>query len=43
MIKKLICIECPQGCAMVAEIENGRVLKLSGNKCPKGEVIQSGR
>jgi len=37
MTKKLTCIECPVGCALVVDIENCRVIKVSGNKCPKGE------
>ena len=37
MIKKLTCIECPKGCALSVDIENCRVIKVSGNECPKGE------
>jgi len=37
MIKKLTCIECPKGCGLEVDIENCRVVKVSGNKCPKGE------
>ena len=37
MTKKLICIECPKGCLLSIEIENCRVVKVSGNECPKGE------
>lgn len=36
MVKKLTCIECPVGCALEVDIENCRVIKVSGNKCPKG-------
>lgn len=35
--KKLICIECPNGCALSVEIEAKKVTKVDGNKCPKGE------
>ncbi len=35
--KKLICIECPVGCHITVEIDNGKVISISGNKCPKGE------
>ena len=38
MIKELICIECPQSCALTIELDNGQVVKVSGNKCPKGQV-----
>lgn len=37
MIKNITCIECPVGCALEVDIENCRVVKVSGNKCPKGE------
>lgn len=38
MITKLLtCIECPVGCALSVDIENCRVVRVSGNKCPKGE------
>jgi CxxC motif-containing protein len=37
MIKKLICIECPKGCALDVDIENCRVVKVTGHQCPKGE------
>lgn len=35
--KRLICIECPLGCALSVDIENCRAIKVDGNKCPKGE------
>ena len=37
MIKKMTCIECPKGCLLSIEIENCRIVKVSGNECPKGE------
>ena len=37
MIKKLTCIECPKGCVLSIDIENCRVVRVSGNECPKGE------
>lgn len=37
MIKKITCIECPESCALSVDIENCRVVKIIGNKCPKGE------
>ena len=37
MIRKLTCIECPQGCLLSVDVENGKVAKVTGNKCPKGE------
>lgn len=37
MNKKLTCIECPKSCALSVDIENCRVVKVEGHKCPKGE------
>ncbi len=36
MKRELTCIVCPLGCSLVAEIENGKVLSVSGNTCPRG-------
>jgi CxxC motif-containing protein len=36
MIKKLTCIDCPKGCVLSIEIESGKVVKVTGNLCPKG-------
>lgn len=33
----LICMECPKGCGLSVDIENCRVVKISGNLCPKGK------
>ena len=37
MKKRVTCIDCPKGCVLTADTENGKVLKVSGNECPKGE------
>lgn len=37
MIRELTCIGCPMGCALQVDIENGEVIKISGNTCKKGE------
>lgn len=37
MIKKITCIECPKGCVLSVDVENCRVIRVSGNECPKGE------
>lgn len=34
---QLICIGCPLGCALEAELENGSVVRVSGNTCKNGE------
>ena len=35
MEKQLICIICPRGCSLTANV--GNEIKVSGNACPKGE------
>lgn len=35
--KELICIGCPMGCPIVVEMEEGKVLSVTGNTCPRGE------
>ena len=37
MIRELTCIVCPKGCQMKAEIENGEVISVTGNTCPRGK------
>ena len=37
MKKELICINCPMGCRMSAEVENGRVISVTGYTCKRGE------
>ena len=36
MNRIITCIECPLGCKLSVDIENSNVIKVSGNKCPKG-------
>ena len=38
MKRELICIGCPMGCQLTAEVENGVVTSVSGNTCPRGEA-----
>ncbi len=33
---KLICIECPRGCEMTAEVADKKVVSVEGNFCSKG-------
>ena len=33
----LTCIVCPVGCRLTVEMEDGNVLKVSGNECKRGE------
>lgn len=36
--KKLICIACPIGCRLNAEIEGNENITVTGNKCSRGEA-----
>ena len=36
MVKEYTCIICPNGCDMEAEIEEGRIITLSGASCKRG-------
>ena len=38
MKRELTCIVCPIGCNLTAEIEDGKVIMVSGNTCPRGKV-----
>lgn len=37
-IKKLVCIECPIGCEIEVTLENGEVVNVRGNSCPRGKM-----
>ena len=37
MTRELICIGCPIGCRLTAEIEDGAVTHVTGNTCRRGE------
>ena len=37
MVKELVCVNCPVGCRLTVEVENGQVRSVSGNSCPRGE------
>ena len=36
--RKLICINCPLGCPLTVSIDQGSVVSVSGNTCPRGEA-----
>ena len=38
MIKTLTCIECPMGCEIEVTMNDGKVVSLKGNNCPRGEL-----
>jgi len=37
MIYRFTCIVCPLGCSIDVEIENGKVLGVTGHTCPRGQ------
>ncbi len=34
----ITCIECPIGCTIEVEVEDGKVLSVVGNACPRGKM-----
>ena len=32
----MVCIGCPMGCYLTAEVEGDQVLSVTGNSCPRG-------
>ena len=38
MKRTLTCIECPIGCEIEVELENGKVVSLTGNGCLRGKA-----
>jgi CxxC motif-containing protein len=36
MLKNETCIVCPNGCDLSVEIQDGKVLSVSGNRCKRG-------
>ena len=38
MDKKITCIECPMGCEISVSVENGKVVAIVGNTCPRGKL-----
>jgi len=41
MVRNMICIECPKSCALSVDIDNCKVIKVQGAKCPKGAAYAS--
>ena len=35
--KELICVNCPMGCRLEAEVQGDIVVSVKGNRCPRGE------
>lgn len=37
-VRELTCISCPIGCHLQVEMEGGKVVKVSGNTCKRGQI-----
>lgn len=37
MIREFPCVSCPLGCLLRVELEDGKIEKIEGNRCPRGE------
>ena len=37
-IRELICINCPMGCPLTVTLEDGEVVSVTGNTCPRGDA-----
>lgn len=40
--RNLTCIGCPLGCQIEVKIDNGAVVSVTGNTCPRGEAYARG-
>ena len=38
MKRELTCIVCPIGCSLSVDIEDGKVVDVKGNTCPRGKT-----
>lgn len=36
--RELICINCPLGCPLTVSLQDGEVVKVAGNTCPRGDA-----
>ena len=36
--KELICVNCPMGCRVTVTMEDGKILDVKGNSCPRGRA-----
>ena len=35
---ELTCIGCPMGCPLIVTMEDGAVVSVTGNTCPRGDA-----
>ena len=36
--KRFTCLSCPIGCALTVQIDDNKVVGISGNQCPRGDA-----
>ncbi|MCH3943088.1 MAG: DUF1667 domain-containing protein [Atopobiaceae bacterium] len=36
--KEFTCVQCPMGCLLTVTLEDGAVVSVSGNSCPRGKA-----
>lgn len=36
--RELICINCPMGCMLTVTLDDGEVVEVTGNTCPRGDA-----
>ena len=36
--REITCINCPMGCLLDVEVEDGKVISVTGNTCPRGTI-----
>ncbi|MGI6107208.1 MAG: DUF1667 domain-containing protein [Lachnospiraceae bacterium] len=36
--RELTCIGCPMGCTVQVTMDDGKIIEVNGNTCPKGDV-----
>lgn len=37
-MRELTCINCPLGCSVTVELQDGQILSVAGNTCPRGDA-----
>lgn len=35
-MNKIVCVQCPIGCKIKFEQQDGKIIKIDGNRCPRG-------
>lgn len=37
-VRELTCVACPMGCGITVSIDDGKVISVTGNTCPRGDT-----